>query len=172
MLESKEENGKTYVTKLVHAGIPENFVFYCTTSNDGYRAEYLLSSGERMSEYKTLSNGTTINSRNWDMYKDKELDKKGYIKEVHAMTSSEALAITGSTSSTNGIRNTGSYYWLGSADSNNYSYLWCVRGGNYGSMDNNYRYCWGIRPVVSLESGVYIESGEGTADSPYVLAKE
>ena len=102
------------------------------------------------------------------MYKDKELDAKGYIKEVHAMTYNEALAITGSTSNTTGIRNTGSYYWLGSAYSN-YS-LWSVYGG--GSIINNSNYCWGVRPVVSLESGVYIKSGDGSETSPYILAKD
>ena len=163
ILSSVQSNGKTYVTKLVHAGTPENFVYYFTKGNDAYRTEYLLSSGERMSEYKTLSNGTTINSRNWDMYKDKELDKKGYIKEVHAMTYSEASA-----ASLN-IRTTGNYYWLGYAVNGGSLRVVDVNGSMYGSGHN---YCWGIRPVVSLESGVYIESGEGTADSPYVLAKE
>ena len=159
VLESKEENGKTYVTKLVHAGTPENFVYYCTTSGDANRAEYLLSNGERQTGYKALSNGTTINPRNWDMYKDKELDKKGYIKEVHAMTYSEASA-----ASINIIR-TGSYYWLGSAQ---YSGLRSVI--TTGSVSGGFNYCWGVRPVVSLESGVYIESGDGTEENPYILS--
>ena len=164
VLESKEENGKTYVTKLVHAGTPENFVYYYTTSYDVYRAEYLLSNGQRQTGWSTLSNGTAINPRSWDMYKDKELDAKGYIKEVHAMTYSEAYAITNST----GIRNTGSYYWLGSAGSS--ICLWGVYSG--GDISVNYGYCWGVRPVVSLESGVYIAGGDGTEASPYILAKE
>ena len=163
VLESKEENGKTYVTKLVHAGTPENFVYYYTTSNDASRAEYLLSNGERQTGYKTktLSNGTTINPRNWDMYKDKELDKKGYIKEVHAMTYSEASAASSN------IRTTGNYYWLGSAYYGDY--LRFVNRGD--SMGGSNFSCWGVRPVVSLESGVYIESGDGTEASPYILAK-
>ena len=169
MLESKEENGKTYVTKLVHAGTPENFVYYCTADYDAYRAEYLLTGNANYGNaYKTLSNGTEINPRSWEMYKDKELDAKGYIKEVHAMTYNEALAITGSTSSTTGIRNTGSYYWLGSAQSSNY--LWDVYPG--GDIFDAHDWCWGVRPVVELNEGVYIASGDGSETSPYILAKD
>ena len=168
VLESKEENGKTYVTKLVHAGTPENFVYYYTTSYDAYRAEYLLSNGQRQTGWSTLSNGTAINPRSWDMYKDKELDAKGYIKEVHAMTYSEAYAITNSTGITTGIRNTGSYYWLGSASRSDH----LRRVNNDGYIGSNRNCCWGVRPVVSLESGVYIASGDGTDGNPYVLAKE
>ena len=66
ILESKEENGRTYVTKLVHAGSPENFVYSCVYYiGDAYRTEYILSGGTRRIEYSTLSDGkTTINTRN------------------------------------------------------------------------------------------------------------
>ena len=115
VLESNDENGKTYVTKLVHAGTPENFVYYYTADYDAARAEYLLSSGTRQTSYNKLSDNTTeISTRNWDMYKDKNLDELGYIKEVHAMTCAEADGITNSGNSTNGIRSTGSCYWLAS----------------------------------------------------------
>ena len=103
----------------MHAGTPENFVNYYTADNDSYRAVYLLSNGERRTGYSTLSNGTTINPRSWDMYKDKELDSKGYIKEVHAMTNSEA------NSAPLNIRTTGSSYWLGT-DYNFMGNLYCV----------------------------------------------
>ena len=110
ILESKEENGKMYVTKLVHSGSPENFSYYYATVNDGYRAEYLLSNGTRQTEHSTLenSNKTTINSRNWDMYKDKnQLD---LIDEVHCMTYSEAK------SAKSNVRITGAYYCLAYTD--------------------------------------------------------
>ena len=53
------------------------------------------------------------------MYKDKILDKNGYISDVHAMTYNEAYKIAGSTSSTTGMRNTGAGYWLASAYASN-----------------------------------------------------
>jgi len=33
-------------------------------------------------------------------------------------------------------------------------------------------YCLGIRPVIELNDGVYIASGEGIGDNPYVLGKD
>ena len=181
ILESKEENGKTYVTKITHAGSPENFVYYYTTSYDNRRVEYLLSSGKRQTdpEYIKFSNGTAIKPRSWQMYVDKNQkdliadtkDKDGkQIKDVHAMDYSEALAITESTSSTTGLRNTGAYYWLASAYPSGYSSVWHVHVS--GSISYNGSYCWGVRPVVSLTSGVYVKSGTGTEADPYILGKD
>ena len=31
--------------------------------------------------------------------------------------------------------------------------------------------CWGIRPVVVMNDGVYIASGDGTTALPYILGK-
>ena len=111
ILESKEENGRTYVSKITHAGSPENFVSYCKTNIDNKKAEYILSGGKRQTKYNTYK------PRDWSMYKDKNLNAKGYIKDVHAMDYSEALAITGSEDETKGLRNTGARYWLASASS-------------------------------------------------------
>ena len=169
ILESEERDGKTYVTKLVHAGSPENFVYYKTTNNDGYRAEYILSGGTRQTGYSTFSSGTAINSRDWSMYKDKNLEAKGMITDVHAMTYDEALAITGNINETTGIRKTGAYYWLASAD-DIYNGLWRVI--SYGDLSPNYNFCLGVRPVVSLTSGVYIKAGTGTEADPYILGKD
>ena len=179
ILESKEENGRTYVSKITHAGSPENFVYYYTTSYDNRRVEYLLSSGKRQTDYSKFSNGTAIKPRSWQMYVDKNqkdliadtTDKDGkQIKDVHAMDYSEALAITGSTSSTTGLRNTGAYYWLASAYPSNISNVWNVY--YYGDIDSYNNYCWGVRPVVSLTSGVYIKAGTGTEADPYILGKD
>ena len=123
ILERKEENGKIYVSKITHAGSPENFVYYYTTNDDNKRVEYLLSSGKRETDYSKFSNGTAIKPRSWQMYVDKNqkdliadtTDKDGKpIKDVHAMDYSEAWAITGNENSTTGLRNTGAYYWLAS----------------------------------------------------------
>ena len=165
ILESKEENGKTYVTKITHAGSPENFVYYYTgTSYDNRRVEYILSGGQRQTGYSTYQ------PRDWSMYKDKTLDKNGYISDVHAMTYDEAYKITGNTSSTDGMRNTGAYYWLASAFTSYDSTVWFVYDNGYVSDTNNH--CWGVRPVVSLTSGVYIKAGTGTEADPYILGKD
>ncbi len=171
ILESKEENGKTYVTKITHAGSPENFVYYYTKDYDNRRAEYILSSGKRQTGYNTYQ------PRSWQMYVDqnqKDLianttDKDGNeIKDIHAMDYSEASATTNSTSSTNGIRNTGACYWLASANTSDNGNVWNVRSN--GNMYNYYGNCWGVRPIVSLTSGVYIKSG--TEADPYILGKD
>ena len=122
ILESKEENGKTYVTKITHAGSPENFVYHATDQYDNRGVEYILSGGQRQTDYSTYQ------ARDWSMYKDKTLDKNGYISDVHAMTYDEAYKITGSTSSTTGMRNTKAIYWLASSASINYNYnfVWSV----------------------------------------------
>ena len=104
------------------------------------------------------------------MYKDKTLDKNGYISDVHAMDYSEALAITGSTDTTTGLINTGAYYWLASATTSLSRYvLFVSNSGGIGNFDSG---CWGVRPVVSLTSGVYIKSGSGTEADPYILGKD
>ena len=169
-----ESTGRTYVTKLVHAGCPENFVYYRIADKDqtAYRAVYLLSSGAKFGTYNTLSDGTEINKRNWNIYKDKELDKKEYIKEVHVMTLDEALELTGDTLATDGIRNTGTYYWLADKyEYNSYRRLYYVQDN--GKIDSTSRNgCMGIRPIVTLNEGIYIASGSGTEADPYVLGKE
>ena len=164
ILESKEENGKTYVTKITHAGSPENFVYYLTKDYDNRRAEYILSGGQRQTVYSTYQ------ARDWNMYKDKTLDKNGYIGDVHAMTYDEAYKITRSTSSTTGMRNTGARYWLASAFTSNNVSIWRV--GSDGEIYRSGAFCLGVRPVVSLTSGVYIKTGTGTEADPYILGKD
>ena len=164
ILTSEVKNGKTYVTKIVHAGAPENYVHYYTNSNDAYRSEWILSGGTRQTGYSVSGKSP----RKWDMYIDNS--QRSLISEVHAMTYDEAYAITGNKNDTNDIkRNTGAYYWLASANSG-YDYLWVV--SNDGGVSGYDSYCWGVRPVVSLQSGVYISGGSGTESDPYILAKE
>ena len=138
VLEWGETSGtKRYVKKLVHAGAPENFVYYYNTSNDAYRAEYILSGGTRQTGYATYK------PRSFDMYKD--TSKLKMIEEVHAMIYSEANAVTGSTSSTNDTRRkTGAYYWLASARIGVYEHLWGVRSN--GSIGESQRQLLGGPP--------------------------
>ena len=163
-LDNLSSGEKVYVTKLVHAGSPENFVYKYTTSNDNRRVEYILSGGTRQTSYNTYQ------PRDWSMYADQSLKAKGYIKEVHAMTYDEALAITGSINGMDGLRNTKESYWLATANpSDNYSMRYV---NNNGTITNGNGICWGVRPVVSLASGVYIASGDGTEGNEYVLGKD
>ena len=164
-LDNLSSGEKVYVTKLVHAGSPENFVYYWTTNYDNFRVEYILSGGTRMTAYNTYQ------PRDWSMYADKSLKAKGYIDEVHAMTYDEALAITGNEDNTIGLRNIGAYYWLASVClTNDYGFVWSVSSG--GATTAYTPGCWGVRPVVSLVSGVYIASGDGTEGNEYVLGKD
>lgn len=175
ILESEERDGKKYVKKLVHAGSPENFLYYYKTKNDAYRAEYLLSGGIRQNNYNTLSDGTIINYRKWDMYKDKELDKQGCINNVHIMTYDEAYNITGKIDSTVGIRSIGQYYRLASAGSNSFLARVNISGRileDGSATSDGGRTAWGIRPVVEMNDGVYIKSGSGTTSDPYILGKD
>ena len=164
ILESKEENGRTYVTKITHAGSPENFVYFYTTDYDNRRVEYILSGGQRQTGYSTYQ------PRDWSMYKDKTLDKNGYISDVHAMTYDEAYKKTGNTENITGMINTGAKYWLASAYTRHYDSMWSM--SYYGFMSTYSNCCGGVRPVVSLTSGVYIKSGAGTEADPYILGKD
>ena len=120
ILESKEENGKTYVTKIIHAGSPENFVYTIADGNyPNARAVYLLSGGMKYKSNNFISTGETINPRNFQMYIDKNQesiiaetkDKDGNtIKDIHLMTYDEA------TNANYSLRKTGAYYWLATAD--------------------------------------------------------
>ena len=164
-LDNLSSGEKVYVTKLVHAGSPENFAYHFTKDYDSRRVEYILSGGTRQTSYNTYQ------PRDWSMYEDTKLKAKGYIDEVHAMTYDEAVAITGSTNTTNGLRNTKAYYWLASADPSKDYIVYYVNNG--GGIYSNYSiYCWGVRPVVSLASGVYITGGDGTEGNEYVLGKD
>ena len=110
-----------------------------------------------------------INQNQKDLIAD-TTDKEGNpIKDIHAMDYSEAYAITNRTSSTTGIRNTGARYWLASAHTSD-DYVWHVH--NDGNMNLSSGGCWGVRPIVSLTSGVYIKSGTGTEADPYILGKD
>lgn len=165
ILKLNEKNGKMYVNSIVHSGSPENFVYYYTANYDSNRAEYLLSNGVRQKNYNKLNNGRTIiNSRNWDVYRDKNLERKNMIKEVHPMDYDEANI------QNNNDRNIGAYYFL--STTYNYYNIWvCTSNGNLDFYRLGYN-CFGIRPVVTMQDGVYIKSGTGTESDPYILDKE
>ena len=152
---------------MIHAGAPENYLHYYTGSDDGYLAEYILSSGQRHQNYPYIYNGSN-QFRNWDMYKDqKQLD---IIKEVHCLTYDKDISITEEIVQTsNDLLKINSNYWF--ASSYNFSSLhFCSKHG-YINANGTYNSGWGIRPVIELVSGVQIKGGEGTEEDPYILGK-
>lgn len=173
ILESREEDGKIYVKKIVHAGSPENFVFYMVDNDYDLadRAEYLLSNGLRKIEYNTLNQGERINPRNWEMYKDKDLESKGLIKGVHAMTCEDASFSADNVSATKIEHIIGSSYYFANSSSKRDMTLWWVNGDN-ATYSSSLYYTFGIRPVVEMNDGVYIAGGDGTETNPYVLGKD
>ena len=165
--EKKELNGETrlYVKNLIHAGSSENFVYYRTSADtsDTYgdgRASYILSSGTKRTNYSKLSNGTPLNPRNWDMYKDQE--QLELINKV---------CLVGTFTLRKDIAKTSGSYWT---DSASYGLFFYGPNGyiavNGPSQSENG--CYGVRPFVELNEGVYIKSGDGTEASPFVLAKD
>ena len=169
VLESEEKtvNGekRLYIKSIVHGGAPENFVYYYNKTNDEYRAEYILSSGKIKNS--SLTSNIPTKTRNWDKYKDQS--KLDLIDSVRCMTYDDAYKITNNESNTNDPRrSTGAYYWLGSAKYNNgLGYVY-----DNGEMRYFNGYCIGVRPVVSLKSGVYAVSGDGSRSDPYILGKD
>ena len=177
ILETEEKDGKRYIKKIVHSGCPENFSYRETENYSSWKAEYLLSSGLRKKDYNEIS-GVKINPRNWQMYIDVKqknliadiLDENGNkIKDINAMTSSDLYLNT----------DIGVEYILANANAYSKGYY------NYGSLDmicrdglynpwNRYvtQECYGIRPVVTMAEGVYIKSGSGTEEDPYILGKD
>ena len=172
----KNEDGtdRIYVKKIIHTGSTENFTYKGRNySYDNRRVEYILSSGLRYTEYNTY------NPRSWQMYVDnsqKDLiedttDKDGKkIKDIHVITYDEAKAITENSSDKNGIRKTGSGYWLGTATDGDASVRLVNSKGEFSYGYNGL--CLGIRLVVSMKSGVYIKSGDGIEGNPYILGIE
>lgn len=160
------KNEKIYVTKLIHVGSSENFSYKYTINNDEKRAEYILSGGMRQTVYDTYQ------PRNFDVYKDKTLNAKGYINNIHVMNYDEAINITGNTNKTYGDRNILSTYWLASSAPNK---LMLVNkfGALLGEGTNVINYgCQGIRPVIEMNDGVYIAGGSGTETDLYILGKD
>lgn len=188
-------DSKKYVKSIIHAGAPENFVYYFTTNDDSYRAEYLLSGGERQTSYNKLSdNTTTINARDWQEYIDTNqsnliADKTvGGLtkKDIHILTYNEAYEIWEDTAT---IRNeynnelyatldsrikTGAYYWLATGNGLPEGWSWeglklGIKVGTLGVLDIG---SLGIRPVITLKSGVYVEVDEnhdGSGNKKFVL---
>lgn len=170
IFETNEENEKTYVTKLIHAGSPENFVYvYYSGVNDGM-AKYICYSGLEMTNYNKTISGKTLMSRSWDMYKDK--NQLSLIDNVHLLTKEEYTNVGEYNTGFGGyIIPIGSAYWvMTNAFGNGYIHYSRSNDGwvTVGALGN----CLGIRPVIELKTGVIIISGDGSKENPYVLGME
>lgn len=68
------------------------------------------------------------------------------------------------------LRRTGQYYWLASP----YYFFYSADGRSVystGNLDSNYvSGAYGVRPAVSLKAGTEYSSGNGSMESPYVVA--
>ena len=184
VIKNNDGSDRIFVTKIIHAGVPELFVFqYTCDEGDGCRAEYLLSGGERQTGYSTLSTGETINPRNWNMYKDK--NQENLIDNVHCLTREERWNATDFDIKGNCLR----YWFANNADLKvtydtiyNYRiyYNSALRQNDFNNYATQYQepkygvgYDFaGIRPVVQMVDGVYIKSGTGTEADPYILGKD
>ena len=182
VIKNNDGSDRIFVTKIIHAGVPELFAFQFTCEEgDGCRAEYLLSGGERQTGYSTLSTGETINPRNWNMYKDK--NQENLIDNVHCLTREERWNATDFDIKGNEF----CYWFANNADSkvtyrNEYKiyYNSALRQNSYNNYATQYQEpkygvgsgFTGIRPVVQMVDGVYIKSGTGTEADPYILGKD
>lgn len=177
IFKSENKNGKSYVTKIIHAGSPENFVYVGLANFDKYRVLNVFQEGYNLNYNKLSDNITEINPRHWEMYKDKRLDSQGYIENVHIITREETSYYWAQDYYPHLY--TGSRYWIaseyfaGDYINSNVSLMglqycdsgWLKKRGVTSG-------CMGIRPVVEMNEGVYIASGSGTEGDPYVLGKD
>ena len=168
ILEFNEKDGKLYISKLIHAGSPENFTWVERGNYSGNRAVYLLTGVSSMSTHEKLNSGIKINKRNWDMYRDEKLYNDGYIKSISVMTGDELNKLD----SDSDLRCIGSSYYLGNTTYHNVM-NWVRYDGyyfhpNYG-LESCKKGCFGIRPIVELNEGVYISGGLGTESNPYTI---
>ncbi len=167
-IKNKDGTDRIYVQKLIHAGIPEyfNMPMWGTMDSSGYRAEYLFTGKANYGDqYKLLPNGKEIAPRNLNVYRDKTLEAKGYIQDVHFMTHEDAQEATPEMLNIGwGIYTSTPSYRINELIFVNKSGQITLIGGHSGIA--------GLRPIITMADDVYIESGEGTDVSPYVLGKD
>lgn len=148
---------------IIHAGTPEGY-YHSNKINSAYKSEYILNSNTTNTNVTgDIKSGVT--PRDWSMYENTTYAVAGSARSV---TYDEMYNVTGSTAATdNTLRKTGSYYWLPRAGSS--IYLYYVDGD--GSMNGSSGNCFGVRPVVSLKSGIKVTAKVGdTTHTTYETA--
>ncbi len=68
----------------------------------------------------------------------------------------------------NDLINNGGYYWILDINNNLRQYYWDPVNG-YVNNTSKFNQEYGIRVVMKLNSSIYIDSGMGTIDNPYIL---
>jgi hypothetical protein len=147
-----DENGVTYY-EIIHAGTPEGY-YHPYSTNSSYKSLYILDGTEtKDSDGNTYWTYSSISKRDWSMYANGT-----YANSARSVTYDEMYNITGSTSSTsNTLRKTGSYYWLPRANFS--TLLGYVRDD--GRTSDSASECFGVRPVVTLKSEVKLTANPG-----------
>ena len=70
----------------------------------------------------------------------------------------------------NDLLDNGGFYWFAakaSLNNNDVGVLWSANYRHIGVSSSNESY--GLRPVISLSSSVYVIDGSGTLDDPYII---
>ena len=192
----KNEDGtdRIYVKKIMHAGTPENFVYYDKYANNNHNALYILSGGREDIKNNTIFIlNKQINARNWQMYIDekqkdfiaditdadgniiKDISVMDYVEDVQkACNVGHDYAFNDlAMEETKNLLHIGASYWIkgGIAEFLTEEIFFKY---NYGKteIERSKNMCLGIRPVVTMTEGVYIKSGSGTEEDPYILGKE
>ena len=168
---------KRYVKSLIHAGIPENFVYNGSSYSDAFNAEYILSNGTRKKDYNKYQ------PRDMSMYIDEK--QKNLITGVHIQNMEDNVRFSPYSSG---------YY---NSEKNNdiiapnYNGISCylssaVNNDNYQGKLYGYSYeinpkltstniisgCNGIRPVIELKEGTYVDvyKHTGKGNDKYILS--
>jgi len=142
------------LVQLIHAGTPEAF-YYTGGNYNAYISVYLLSG--RRSAFNTKDKSEGLSTRDWTMYENLMYAKPNTATCVRQY---EICSLTGSTAATNNdLRTIGVPYWVPDTYG---AYAQSMRSFNSnGALDGGNSECFGIRPIVTLKSGIRVISNSG-----------
>mgnify|MGYP003295889061 CR=1 FL=1 len=69
----------------------------------------------------------------------------------------------------NTIINVNGYYWFATASDDSHLYSWNINAQNNASLITS---SYGMRPVIKIDSLVYVDGGSGTQADPYIITKK
>jgi len=111
--------------------------------------------------YGNSSSDRTAMISAMDTFANSNFVASGYATGAENMKKTD----TDSLGSSNDLQNNGSYYWLGTAntanDSGGYYSLYRVHGSS-GHVNSNHNNAFGVRPIVSLRSGILTNEAKST----------
>lgn len=166
-IKNSDGSSRIYVDSLAHAGYPEYYLHW--DGDNSFTDEFVLSGGTRMLEYQNGKQG-----RNLEMYQDSYFSSRHAIKNIHFFGIEDAKNPDGSVKIPMQIDlSAPSIFWLATAYYNGYFGLnaWHPNDPTswYGEGASR---AFGVKPIVSLTENVYIYSGNGTKEDPYILQVE